>query len=185
MRSAVVGPQCEQPIFLGAHGARRSRGWSARRRRRRPRAPARRCRRRRCCLTKFDVRARTGRAAVRSPCAACLTFSTWTGLSLVSLRQLVDIGQDVGGRGLVLGQEFRRRGQQIAARGAFGAADLQQQGGDLVFDLDGVHHQAAVLARLVDEQDRGCADRQPAPKIPPQAAGSGHTARRRWHQASQ
>ena len=51
------------------------------------------------------------------------------------------------------------KGQQIAARRAFGAADVQQQGIDLVFDLDGVHHQAAVLAGLVDEQDGGGADR--------------------------
>ena len=68
-------------------------------------------------------------------------------------------------------QELRRRGQQIAARGAFGAADLQQQVRELAFDLDGVHHRGAVLARLVDQQDRGCADRRPAPEIPPQAAG--------------
>ena len=50
-------------------------------------------------------------------------------------------------------------GQEIAARGALGAADFQQQGGDLVFDLDGMHHPAAVLAGLVDEDDRGGADR--------------------------
>ena len=55
-------------------------------------------------------------------------------------------------------EKFRSERQQIAARGAFGPADFQQQGVDLVFDLDGVHHQAAVLARLVDEDDRGGAD---------------------------
>ena len=46
-------------------------------------------------LTKFDARARIRRAALRSPCAAVLTFSTWTGLSPVRLGQLVGVGEDV------------------------------------------------------------------------------------------
>ena len=39
-------------------------------------------------------------------------------------------------------RKSRLGGQKIAARGAFGAADLQQQGRNLVFHLDGVHHPA-------------------------------------------
>ena len=50
-------------------------------------------------------------------------------------------------------------GQQIAARGAFGAADLQQQGGDLVFDLDGVHHQALSSRALLTSKTEADADR--------------------------
>ena len=59
----------------------------------------------------------------------------------------------------MLAEEFSPLGQQIAARSTFGAADVQQQGVDLILDLDGVQHQATVLAGLADEQDGGGADR--------------------------
>ena len=59
---------------------------------------------------------------------------------------------------VVVAQEFRSEGQQIAARGAFGPADFKQHGVDLVFDLDGVDHQGAVFPSLVDEDDGRCAD---------------------------
>ena len=78
---------------------------------------------------------------------------------MVRLGKLVEIGKDRRSGGLVVGQKSRLGGQEIAARGAFGAADFQQQALSLVFDLDGVHHPAAVLARLVDQDDRGRADR--------------------------
>ena len=65
--------------------------------------------------------------------------------------ELVEVGRDGGHRGVVFGEKSGPGGQQIAARGAFGAADFQQQGVDLVFDLDGVHHPGIVLAGLVDE----------------------------------
>ena len=42
--------------------------------------------------------------------------------------ELVEVGKDAGGRGLVFVEKARLCGQQIAARRAFGAADLQQQG---------------------------------------------------------
>ena len=42
------------------------------------------------------------------------------------LGQFVDIGNDAGDGGLVVGQEPRLGGEQIAARGTFGAADFQQ-----------------------------------------------------------
>jgi len=42
--------------------------------------------------------------------------------------QLVDVGEDARGCGIVLGKKTRLRGQQKSARRAFGGADLQQQG---------------------------------------------------------
>ena len=72
------------------------------------------------------------------------------GLSRRQLRELVGVGNDVGDGG------FRDRcrnsgpsGQQIAARGAFGAADFQQQRVDLVLHLDGVDHQPLSLRALL------------------------------------
>ena len=59
----------------------------------------------------------------------------------------------------MLGQKPRFGGEEIAAGGTLGAADFQQNGVDLVFHLDGVHHPAIVVAGLVDENDGGHADR--------------------------
>ena len=55
--------------------------------------------------------------------------------------------------------EFRLFGQQIAALGAFGAADLQQRQRDLVLDFQGVRHPAGVLAGALQPVQRGDADR--------------------------
>ena len=73
-------------------------------------------------------------------------------------RQLIGSGQDVAGRGLVLGKELGRGCQEIGARGAFGATDLEQQAGQLAFDLHRMHDEAAGIAGLVDQQDGGHAD---------------------------
>ena len=60
---------------------------------------------------------------------------------------------------LMLNQKAWLGSQEIAPDGAFSAADFQQHRVDLVFHLDGVHHPAIIIARLVDENDGGHADR--------------------------
>jgi hypothetical protein len=59
----------------------------------------------------------------------------------------------------MIGQKLRSVGEQIAARGAFSATDFQQHGVDLIFHLDGVHHQGIVVTRSVNENYRRYADR--------------------------
>ena len=73
-------------------------------------------------------------------------------------RQLIGSGQDVAGRGLVLGKELGRGCQEIGPRGAFRATDLEQQAGQLAFDLHGMHDEATGIAGLVDQEDGGDAD---------------------------
>ena len=68
------------------------------------------------------------------------------GVVAAQLHQLFDVGKDGRNGGLVLHQKTRLGGQEIAARGALGPANLQQQGGKLVFHLDRVHDPAIVLA---------------------------------------
>jgi hypothetical protein len=59
----------------------------------------------------------------------------------------------------MFGQKLRFGGQQIAASRAFGAADFQQQRGNLVLHLDRMHHPSAVFPGAIDEKDRGRTDR--------------------------
>ena len=75
------------------------------------------------------------------------------------LRQPVDGGNGVCDGRFMVGQKLRPECEQVAARATFGAANLQQHGVDLVLHLYGMHHPAIVLTGLVDENDRGHADR--------------------------
>ena len=75
-------------------------------------------------------------------------------------RQPLEAGKDGRDRGLVIPRETRPRACSGSPRAiTFGAADFQQQTVDLVFDLDGVNHQAIVFPGLVDKHDGGGADR--------------------------
>jgi hypothetical protein len=74
-------------------------------------------------------------------------------------REFVNRGDDGRDGSLVIPEEFRSQGQQIAACGALGPADFQQHRVDLIFHLNGVHHQAAGFPGLIDEDHRRRADR--------------------------
>ena len=81
------------------------------------------------------------------------------GIVAGQLSELVGVGNDVRQGALVIPAEVRAQSQKIPTGCAFGAADLEQQGVDLVLHLDGVNHHRIVFPRLVDEQ-HGCdADR--------------------------
>lgn len=62
--------------------------------------------------------------------------------------ELVEVGHNAARYRLILGQKSRLGGQKVAAGGAFGAADFQQQRVQLVLHLDGVNHPAIILAGL-------------------------------------
>ena len=58
----------------------------------------------------------------------------------------------------MVGTEFRPQGQEISARGTLGSTNFEQQRVGLIFDLNGMDHPGAVVARLVHQQDRCGAD---------------------------
>ena len=59
---------------------------------------------------------------------------------------------------LKIGQKIRPQCREVAALRAFGTPQLQLDERYLVFNLNGVHNPARVLARLVHQMDRTGAD---------------------------
>src|SRR5579862_1006202 len=66
---------------------------------------------------------------------------------------------DAGSRARILLEKALFFREEIAACRALGGANAQEQGRNLVFNLDGMHDPVVVFTRAVDENDRERADR--------------------------